>query len=51
MNKEKQGIPALNFAQGVPALDSVQWASLLELLNSHKANSVEKLTDKNDNTS
>lgn len=51
VNREKQGVPALDSAQGVPALDSAQWASLLELLNSHKANSVEKLTGKNDDTS
>jgi len=37
--------------QGVPDLDSEQWTSLLELLNSHKVNSVEKMTNKDGNTS
>ena len=37
--------------RGVPDLDIKRSASLLELLNSHKANSVEKMIGKNSNTS
>ena len=37
--------------QGMPKLNSEQGASLVELINSHKANSAKKLTGKTENTS
>jgi len=47
----KSNTAASSDKRGVPDLYSERWASLLELLNPHKANSIGKMTGKDSNTS